>query len=335
MSTNKNAILRYNTLDRCFSDFTRKYYFKDLQDKINTALSELNLATDGIQDRQLRDDISFMRSETGYSAPIETIRDGKKAYYRYSDRNFSINKSPLNKFEAELLKNALSVIQRFEGLPQFEWLNELTPMLSSQFGLKDNNKKVMSYDSNIDYLGYDKIQPIFNAIINQRVLKVNYAPFNKKAYVLHFHPYYLKQYNSRWFVFGLDKLFNVFTWNLALDRIINVKETDDQYIETDIDWEDYFYDIIGVSTPRNAKVETIELLFTAEQANYIKTKPLHPSQKSKMLNNGMLQVKLNLIPNYELEMTLLSFGEKVKVLSPTYLRERIKQRLAKAINEYN
>ena len=41
----------------------------------------------------------------------------------------------------------------FEGSPEFEWVNELAPMLNDQFGLKDESKKVMAFDSNIDYSG--------------------------------------------------------------------------------------------------------------------------------------------------------------------------------------
>lgn len=41
MPTNKNALLRYQVLDRSFSDFTRKYEIQDLIDKVNEALYDL------------------------------------------------------------------------------------------------------------------------------------------------------------------------------------------------------------------------------------------------------------------------------------------------------
>ncbi|GBD87419.1 hypothetical protein BMS3Abin03_01351 [bacterium BMS3Abin03] len=335
MATNKNAVLRYNVLDKCFSNFGRKYYFQDILEQVNNALSDFDPNTGGIKVRQLRDDIRFMKSEAGYSAPIEAIKDGKKAYYRYDDKNFSINNSPLNSTEAEQLKNAIAILQRFEGAPQFEWINELAPMLTDHFGLKNTDRKVMSYDSNIDYSGYDKIQPIFNAIVNKRVLEIEYEPFNKNSFVMEFHPYYLKQYNNRWFVFGLNKKLNLPKWNLALDRIINIKESSAIYIDNNIDWDEHFYDIIGVSTSYEGSVEKIELIFIEEQANYVKTKPLHPSQKAKLLDNGELHVLLNLIPNYELETTILSFGESVKVIKPISLKNKIAARLKSAIKYYS
>jgi predicted DNA-binding transcriptional regulator YafY len=192
----------------------------------------------------------------------------------------------------------------------------------------------MAYDSNIDYTGYDKIQPIFNAIVNKRVLEIEYKPYNKPAFTLAFHPYYLKQYNNRWFVFGLNQLLQIPTWNLALDRINSISESTETYLESQIDWEDHFYDIIGVSTPENGIPEKVELIFSADQASYIKTKPLHPSQKAHLIENDELLVVLNLIPNYELEMTLLSFGEKVKIVSPLSLKSKLKQRLNDAGKQY-
>jgi len=334
MATNKNAVLRYNTLDKCFSNFGRKYYFQNLLDKVNEVLEDFDPASAGIKTRQLRDDIRFMKSEAGYSAPIVAYSDGKKAYYRYEDKDFSINNSPLNATEAEQLKNAISILQRFEGAPQFEWINEIGPMLSNQFGLDKTEKKIISYDSNIDYTGYDKIQPLFNAVVNKRVLKIHYTSFRNEDYDLIFHPYYLKQYNNRWFVFGLHTEFNNPCWNLALDRIMTIEEIDSVYIDTDIDWEDHFYDIIGVTKPSDHAVEEVELIFSEEQSKYVSTKPLHASQRSKILDSGELQIKLRIIPNYELEMKLLSFGEKVKIIKPEYLKVKILKRLQQAIKSY-
>ncbi|WP_306642368.1 helix-turn-helix transcriptional regulator [Sanyastnella coralliicola] len=293
-----------------------------------------NPASSGVQTRQLRDDIRFMKSESGYEAPIETFREGRKAYYRYSDPTFSINLTPLNQTEAEKLRNALSILQRFEGSPEFEWVHELIPMLKDQFGLKDNSRKVMGYDSNIDYSGYEHITPLFNAIVNQRVLEITYKPFDKQEYTFEFHPYFLKQYNNRWFVFGRNERFDINEWNLALDRIRNIKEVDVNYQSDEMDWEEFFFDMIGVTKTEGSEIQEVELEFSKEQAPYIKTKPLHPTQRSTTQDNGVLNVKLSVIVNYELEMKLLAYGEKVRVVSPKSLVESIKERLKKAVAQY-
>ena len=334
MPTNKNAILRYLILDKCFQNFGRKYYFNDLLEEVNIALTEDNMHSSGIQTRQLRDDIRFMKSEIGYSAPIIMYREGKKGYYRYEDPTYSINNSPLNKTEAEQLKNAISILKRFEGSPQFEWINELSSLLNDQFGLKDDSKKVMGYDANVDYSGYQHITSIFNAIVNKQVLSIDYKPFKKKAFKLTFHPYYLKQYNNRWFVFGRNEEIDQNQWNIALDRIKAINLHEAKYKEDKTDWEEFFYDIIGVSKPKDYQVEQVELLFNADQAPYIKTKPIHPSQKSEIQMDGSLLVRLQIIINYELETKILSYGDRVKVQNPNKLIDKITRRLNEAKQQY-
>ena len=220
MAINKHQIIRYNRLDRCFKNIGKEYSFDDLLEAVNEAIFDHDPSSSGVQTRTLRKDINFMRSESGYNAPIETLKSSSGInYYRYSEKTFSIHNSPLNDTEAQQLKKAVSILQRFEGSPEFEWVNEIAPLLNDKFGLKNNEQKVMSLETNIDYKGYEYITPIFNAIINKSVVVINYEPFNKQEYQVTFHPYHLKQYNNRWFVFGLNEFNNMSQWNLALDRI--------------------------------------------------------------------------------------------------------------------
>ena len=92
MPTNKHAIIRYQTLDKCFRNPGKNYYINDLIKECNRAIYEFAGVEDGVKRRQLLDDIRFMESEQGWSIPLKHIRDGKKVYYRYEDMNFSINK---------------------------------------------------------------------------------------------------------------------------------------------------------------------------------------------------------------------------------------------------
>jgi predicted DNA-binding transcriptional regulator YafY len=336
MAINKHQIIRYNRLDRCFKNFGREYSFEDLLEAVNEAIVEHDSTSSGVQTRTLREDIKFMRSESGYNAPIETIKGSNGInYYRYDDKKFSINNSPLNDTEAQQLKNAVSILQRFEGSPEFEWVNELGPLLNDKFSLKNQDKKVMSLESNIDYKGYDYITPLFNAIINKTVLKINYEPFGKDSYKITFHPYFLKQYNNRWFVFGYNEFNQNAQWNLALDRINgSLEKITNKYIEDKTDWTEFFDDIIGVSKFINKEVEEVKLLFHKDQAPYIETKPLHWSQKTKHLEDGSLEIRIKVMLNYELEMRIFSFGEKVKVLAPDLLVSNIKERIQKQLNNY-
>ena len=334
MSIIKNALLRYQTLDRCFKNNGRSYLIEDLLEEVNQTLFDENPENSGIQVRQLREDIRFMRSELGYSAPIESrVISGKKHAYFYTEPTFSINNSPLNSTEAEQLKSVLTLLNRFQGNPGFEWLTEMSVILKDTFSLKSNSKKAISFEGNIDYTGYEFITPLFNAIVNNRVLKINYTPFGQDEIQLTFHPYHLKQFNNRWFVFGLNANLNAPSWNLALDRITNIVEIQDVYVEDFTDWDYFFSEIIGVSKPFDQNEEEIHLLFSKRQAPYIITKPIHETQKHYELEDGLL-VKIKVIPNFELEQLILSFGEGVKVLLPVHLKEKISDRIELSLSQY-
>lgn len=325
MSKNKNALIRYKTLDKCFRNPGRMFFWEDLLEACNAALLESDPKNSGIQRRQLFDDIRFMESEQGWSIPLERKKYGRKVYYRYSDLSFSIQSQALNESELEQINSALQVLGRFTGTPQFEWVYELIPLLESKFGLKASNKEAISFESNVDLQGLHFITPIFNAITHQRVLEIEYQDFrSEKPYNMVFHPYYLKQYNMRWFAFGLNPETGIEHWNLALDRIIDVNESNELYINSDIDWSDYFFDIIGVTKPVDREPIEIELRFNSDIAPYIKTKPLHPTQKTESNDEG-LKVRIEVIPNFELKRTILSFGDAVEVISPEHLRSSIKE----------
>lgn len=330
MAINKNALIRYHALDRCFRNPGRMYFWEDLLEECNKALLDFDPSSEGIQRRQLFDDIRFMESGQGWSIPLIRIRHGRKVYYRYEDLNFSINNQPLNDSEAEQIKSALQIFSRFSGTPQFEWVNEMIPMLETKFGLIERKNEVISFESNIDLKGLHFLTPLFNAIINERVLLVKYKDFkSSEPYEITFHPYYLKQYNNRWFAFGLNAENQVTNWNLALDRIESLSETNLNYNPSKTDWEEYFYDLVGVTRPKGVKLQEIVLEFSPKVAPYIITKPLHPSQKHKNDSTG-LEVRIKVIPNYELERLILSFGEQVKVIFPQDFKERISQRLNSA-----
>ena len=133
MPNNKNALIRYQALDRCFRNPGRRYYWENLLEACNKALLDFDPASDGIQRRQLLDDIRFMESEQGWSIPLERHKEGKRVFYRYDDLKFSINNQPINETEAHQLKSALLVLSRFKGLPQFEWINEIIPKFEQSF----------------------------------------------------------------------------------------------------------------------------------------------------------------------------------------------------------
>jgi len=332
----KNALIRYKILDSCFRNPGKKYFIEDLIEACCTALEEIDPNTDGISLRSIRTDIAFMKSSQGWEIELGENREGKKKYYRYVDSSFSINNMPLNEMEINQLKSAVDILAQFKGMPQFEWMSELLPKLKQGIDLKETSSTIIEFDNNQYLKGIEKLGDLYNAIFYKKILQISYQPFeNDTADIITLHPYYLKQYNNRWFLFGYNPYNEKYDWNLAIDRIVHIEEIKGRYRKnTSIDWTEYFEDIIGVTKPEDATIETITLHFLGKTGKYMETKPLHGSQKSKWLDATTLEVKLQLIINYEFERLILSYADSVKVIKPISLAEFIKKRLQVAFNLY-
>ncbi len=122
---------------------------------------------------------------------------------------------------------------------------------------------------------------------------------------------------------------------LALDRMTLILDADIPYLpNTAYDFDEYFEDIIGVTRHENAEMQLIKLAFDVQIAPYILSKPLHGSQKVVSKNDSGLVVSIEVIPNYELETLILSYGDRVKVIAPESFQLIMRTRLGKAVGLY-
>jgi len=333
VAVNKNALIRFQILDKCFRNTGRRYSLNDLLEEVNNALFDANPDSTGIKRRQLFDDISFMESEKGWSIPLYREKEGRNVFYRYEDSKFSINNQPLNELETEQLSHAISIISRFKGLPQFEWINDILFKINHAVVNKSKENNIVGFDNNPYLKGLEFMGELFNAILYKKVLELTYQGFNqKKSEKYIFHPYFLKEYNKRWFVFGHCEEMEMLA-NFPLDRIIKFEQRNKLFEESDIDFDEYFEDIIGVTRPER-EVEKIILNFVPEQIPYILSKPIHGSQKKVKEDATGLIISIEVIPNYELETLILSFGNKVKVIAPVEFKEIILKKLKEATDLY-
>ena len=308
MPTSKKPLKRYIILDRCFSNTGRNYTFEGLREAVNEWMLEKDPQSSGISIRQLRDDIAFMKSSDGWEAPITTKPgEGKKRYYCYDDPSFSISKRPVNETQVEELKMLVDTLDAFEGLPQFQGLEDLIVKLQSDMDMaeKPNQSKIIDWGNNEFYKGKEYLAPLYRAVSQRKQIKVTYTPFGKEPRTFVTNPVYLKQYNNRWFLVALLEK-DGFVFVNAFDRIDNLVVLDTE-IPKDItfDAEEYFDPIVGVSRPMDEEIEEIEIQLTPNSYPYVKTKPIHQSQKNY---DNECKVKIRVIRNRELEMLLGSLG---------------------------
>jgi predicted DNA-binding transcriptional regulator YafY len=334
MSTNKNALLRYQILDRCFSDFKRKYEIQDLVDAVNEVLYDMYGSEVSV--RQIRDDIKYMRDRITYNAPIEAVPyDGKKCYYRYEDKNFSIFNNELSTEEVTTLRSTIEMLSRFRDGSRNAWLEEVISNLEFRFGIKTNREHIVSFEQNEQLRGLNFLGELIDAAIHHQPLRILYRSYYGVEHNTIVHPYHLKQFNNRWFLLGLEETDKgTRLSNKALDRIIKFSRANVSFIpNTEINFATYFKDIVGVTVPKEHPIaEKVILKFDKARFPYIVSKPIHPSQEVIDEEKQILQITVR--PNKELESLLFSYGPQVEVLEPQWLREQIEEKISETLKIY-
>lgn len=335
MPINKNALIRYHSLDQCFSNFGRTYYIEDLIEACNNALYEYTGTDDGVKRRQIFDDINFMESEQGWSIPLERIKDGKRVTYRYSESSYSIKNQPISEIEAIQIKEALLILERFKGMPQFAWMEELIVRLDTTFNFNNSPRSIVGFENNPYLKGLNFFTDLFNCILYKKAIEVSYQSYNQNSPVaLKLSPYYLKQYNNRWFMFGYNHEIEVIS-NLALDRIVSFREIKMTYVDNNyVDFDEYFEDIIGVTINENANLTKVILAISKNRWAYIDTKPIHGSQKVISRGQDYTMIELNMIINKELISLIFSYGADIIVIEPTELKNTILERASLLLADY-
>ena len=154
--------------------------------------------------------------------------------------------------------------------------------LEDTFKLKGNIQSSVGFEQSPFLKGLNHFSGIFNAIQHERALIIAYQGYRQESPIrVILHPWYLKQYNNRWFLFGLNEDYQSIT-NFALDRIIEFEESKIKYRKNEeVNFDEYFDDVIGVTVKRDAPIEKLLIKLSKEIWPYIESKPLHGSQKIK------------------------------------------------------
>lgn len=315
----KQKLIRHQALDSCFRNGNKRYYIEDLREACNRALERYDCTPVSL--RTIKYDINEF--EALYHVNIEHLRDAYgRVYYRYEDLNFSIRQLPLTEEELAALKDTVLMLSRIKGLPQFEWMEELLTKVEVEMHQTEHSTNVVSFDANQYVTGLKYLEPLFNYIVSRQTIEVDYQPFGKPEVHWTLSPYHIKQYNNRWFLLAGNE--NGCIVNVALDRIVAIEPSIAKYQPTDIDFEEYFDDVIGVTIP-DVPAEHVLLKFSPSRFPYVHSKPLHHSQKVKDKENGIIEITVK--PNRELMALLLEFGDDVEVLQSEHLRQEVQEKI--------
>ena len=335
MSTSKNSLLRYKTIDNCLRNRRRKWTLQDLMKACEEALYEYGASGIGMASRRtIQMDLQFMRSEAGYAAPIIVV---ERKYYTYEDPEYSITKAPINKEDVRQLSEAVGLLKQMAGFSMMEGMEDIVSRLEDHVAsMRTEHQPVIYLERNDRLKGLHYIPLIHQAILEKKVLKICYKSFRAfepRTYL--FSPYVLKEFRNRWFLFGRHTAARML-FSFALDRMLSVEIADDETYREDPSFNPdlYFENIVGV-TKTGDSAEIVRFWASPDEAPYIQTKPIHKSQEIVQQNeDGSVVFQLRVIINPELERDLMAYAEGIQVLAPRQLVRRMQKKFVLGLSRY-
>ena len=300
-------------------------------------LDELLQNENGMTKEEILDEIPDLDIRTFYNYLTELIekfdaivqygsKDGSTTY-RYKKPDYSFKKQFIQKFNL----NIQSIQEAIDNLEQMDGNDVIKDMikfylLALQNNLLFDGKLFMEFDNNLGMTGNCHIKRLGQAIIDKQPLRIGYKPFWEDEMELVIHPYFLKQYNNRWFLLAWSEKAKSIH-NFPLDRITGVQQAEGtKYQPTNVDFTHYFDDIIGVTNYDDREVEAIRLRVNKRRYDYIRTKPLHMSQRllKDLETEDSVSIELKVKVNFELKKLLLSYGDDIEVVAPRSLRDSMR-----------
>jgi predicted DNA-binding transcriptional regulator YafY len=327
MDTNtRYQTFRLQFIEACLKNTLQNFSKEAILESLNNALVEAFGEGKTIGERTFNEDWKYIKTVLeDHDLTLKKWKVGAIWYYRYSDTDFSINETALTKKEIKRLTDAIVLLKQVKGIDFNNELNDILQKLDVQVKYHASKKgtSVISFQQTEMAKGYEYVDDLYDAIIEQTVIKINYQPFGKESAEKIVSPYHLRQFNNRWFLFGWDNTAERLS-NFPLDRFIKPPKvfTGVLYKEPDgiFDAHHYFDNIIGVTKFADTQEEKIVLKVNDKRAPYLITKPLHSSQLHQQLADGSFEITLQVCINNELKQQLLSFGSDIEIISPELLR---------------
>ena len=182
--------------------------------------------------------------------------------------------------------------------------------------------------------GKQYLQPIINAMKQDHKLQMTYHKFGQQeSYTITIEPYAIKVFKQRWYLLAKNPKREAPTV-YALDRVKQLIETEETFqFPEDFNTEAFFRDCYGVMNTDD-KAQRIVIRANAPYMNYVRTLPLHHSQKEIKTTDQYADFEFYLKPTFDFRQELLAQGHDVEVLLPAQLREEMKEMLEKMLGQY-
>lgn len=185
-------------------------------------------------------------------------------------------------------------------------------------------------------IGTEHLLGLLTAVEDRKLVKFTYHKFWENKFSERVvDPYALKEFRSRWYVLARDHKDDRIK-SFALDRLSKLEITNENIgVQPEFDVAEHYKSCFGIVGPTGAtghKPEEVILSFTDYQGRYIKSLPLHHTQKVLVDTDEEFRISLKVFLTEDFKMELLSYTKNMKIMEPKNLVDEIEGVLEKRLS---
>lgn len=184
--------------------------------------------------------------------------------------------------------------------------------------------------------GQDFLVTVLQAMKKSRVLQVTYKGYwSEHEHTFPMAPYCVKLFRQRWYMVG-NSVYEDKIRIYSLDRVQEARLSEETFkYPKKFNPENYFKGCFGIIRDEECPIETVKLKVSADQANYLRSLPLHTSQEEVERNDDYSIFTLQVRPTFDFQQELLWNGDALEVLEPLWLRKEMAGMVKRMWNNYS
>jgi proteasome accessory factor B len=290
-----------------------------------------------VSTKTIRRDLAALM-EAGF--PLYDERYDGKVYWRLNEEykgltlaNLSLSETAALYFSKKLVVNLAAPPFSSDIASAFKKIESALPERNIQFLDSLDSMISVRADAPKDLDEHKQvIRTLLEAIGEQHRVKMRYYSVHsqkRKEYLL--DPYRLMYFRGGLYLYGYVAEYKQIR-TFAIERIESIDKLHDRFDKPpDFSVEAYLESSFGLVKEDPFDVE---IIFSADVAEYVRSRVWHPSQQCRELDGGRIRMKLHVGGELELVSWILSFGPSALVISPERLQGRVERELARALENY-
>lgn len=183
--------------------------------------------------------------------------------------------------------------------------------------------------------GQTFLEDVLKAMKQGKLLEITYKSYwREHESSFRVAPYCVKLFRQRWYLVG-NSVNEGKIRIYSLDRFLEAKLTDEPFdYPKDFSPEVYFEGCFGIIREESCPLETVKLKVSPNQANYLRSLPLHHTQKELVQTADYNIFSVEVRPTFDFRQELLWNGDAIQVLEPLWLRQEMAKTVQRMRDNY-